>query len=129
MNLLGGRVVIGACSPESEVRQQSMKVGQTDNIDGCRPQRHRRANGRIEHPGSEDDCHAWFSLDNDDIPSRPPFSVKPSDLAAVQRVPAVVDLYLLADMGRMAPRLLYPEKIAFLREATRADKTGQAWLH
>jgi hypothetical protein len=104
MNLLGGRVFIGACSSESEGLQQPVKVGQTDDIGCRRAERHRRANARIKHPGGGDNRYAWFTFDNDDFSSRPPFRVELPNLAAVKRVPAVIDLYLAADMGRITPR-------------------------
>lgn len=113
MNLLDGRVFIGACSSESEGLQPPMKVGQTDDIGCWRAERHRRANGRIKHPGGENDCYTRFSLDNDDFSSRPPFRVELPDLAAVKRVPAVMDLYVIADMGRMAPRLRSADAIIY----------------
>jgi hypothetical protein len=104
MNPLDRRVFIGTCSSESEGLQQPMKVGETDKIDCRRAKRHRGANDRIEHPGGEDDRHARFGLDDGDLSSRSPFGVKLPDLTATQRVPAVMDLYFLNDMGRMAPR-------------------------
>jgi hypothetical protein len=104
MNLLGGRGFIGACSSESEGFQQPIKVSQASDVDRRSAERQRRANGRIEHPGSEDDRHTWFSLNDDDLSSRSPLGVELPDLAALQRVPAIMNLYLSVDMGRMAPR-------------------------
>ena len=104
MNLLGGRGFIGACSSESEGLQQPIKVSQAGDVDRRSAERHRRANGRIEHPGSEDDRHTWFSLNDDYLPSRSPFGVQLPDFAPMQRVPAILYLYLMADMGRMAPQ-------------------------
>ena len=104
MNLLGGRGFIGAPSSESEGLQQPIKVGQASDVDRRSAERHRRANGRIEHPGGEDDCHTRFSLNDDDLSSRSPLGVELPDLAAIQRVPAIMNLYLLVDMGRMAPQ-------------------------
>jgi hypothetical protein len=121
MNLLGGRGFIGACSSESEGLQQPIKVGQTSDVDRRRTEVHCRANGRIKHPSGEDDRHTRFSLDNDDLSSRSPFGIELSDPAAVQRVPAVVDLYLLVDMGRMAPQWLWAEKLGYSVDRTAAD--------
>jgi hypothetical protein len=106
MNLLGGRGFIGAPSSESEGLQQPIKVGQASDVDRRSAERHRRANGRIEHPGGEDDRNTWCSLNDDDISPRSLFSVELPDLPAMKRVPAVMDRHFLADMGRMAPRLL-----------------------
>jgi hypothetical protein len=104
MNLLGGRELIGAWSSESEGLQQPIKVGQASDVDRRRAEGHRRANGRIKHPGGHDDRHTQCSLDDDNLSSRSPFGVELPNLAAVQRVPTVVNLYLLVDMGRMAPQ-------------------------
>ena len=102
MNLLGGRGFIGARSPESEGLQQPIKVGQASDVDRRSAEGHRRANGRIEHPGGEDDRHTRCSLNDDDLSSRSPLGVELPDLAAMQRVQAIMDLYLAVDMGRMA---------------------------
>jgi hypothetical protein len=111
MNLLGGRVFIGARSSESEGLQQPVKVGQTDDIGCRRAERHRRANGRVKHPGGDDNRYARFTFDNDDFSSRPSFRVKLPNLAAVKRVPAVMDLHVAADMGRMTPRSRWVDAI------------------
>src|ERR1700756_38793 len=106
MNLLDGQGFIGTRSPESKGPQQPIKVGQASDVDPRRAEGHRRANSRIEHPGGEDDRHARLSLDDDDLSSAPPFGVELPDLTAMQRVPAVMNLHILVDMGRMAPQLL-----------------------
>jgi hypothetical protein len=105
MNLLGGRGVIGTCSSESQGLQQPIKVRQASNVDRRSAKRHHRANGRIKHPGGKDDRHTRFSLNDDDLSSRSPFGIQLPDLAAMQRVPAIMNLYILIDMGRMAPQL------------------------
>jgi hypothetical protein len=104
MNLLGGRGFVGPCSSESEGLQQPIKVGQASDVDRRRAKAHCRANGRIKHPSGENDRHAGFGFDDNDIPAGSSFGVKLADLAAMQRVPTVVNLYFLADMGRMAPQ-------------------------
>jgi hypothetical protein len=106
MNLLGGRGVIGACPSESERLHHPIKVGQTSDVDRRSAEAHCRANGRIKHPSGEDDRHTRFSLDNDDLSSRSPFGIELPHPAAMQGVPAVMDLYILVDMGRMAPQWL-----------------------
>jgi len=103
MSLLGGRRVIGAYSSESEGLQQPIKVGQACKVDRRGAQGHCRANDTIKHPRGNDDRHPRFTLNDDDLSSGSPFGVKLPDLAAMQRVPAVMDLNFLVDMGRMAP--------------------------
>jgi hypothetical protein len=129
MNLLGEREFIGACSSESEGLQQPIKVSQPSGVDPRSAERHGRANGRIEHPGGNDDRHTWCCLNDDDLPSRSPLGVELPDLAPMQRVPAIMNLYLSVDMGRMAPRSLFHGKIVFLPAVTKAGKTGPASRH
>ena len=82
-----------------------MKISQTGKIDHRTAEQLLGAGDRIKHPGGEDDRHARFALNDGHLSSRSPFSVKLPDLAAIQRVPTVMDFYLLPDMGRMNPRL------------------------
>jgi hypothetical protein len=121
MNLLGGWVFIGACSSESEGLQQPVKLGQTDDIGCRRAERHRRANGRIKHPGGDDNRYAWFTFDHNDVSSRPSFRVKLPNLAAVKRVPAVMDLDVAADMGRMTPQSPWADAIICSRDRIPAE--------
>jgi hypothetical protein len=124
INLLGGGGFIGARSPESEGLQKPMKVGQASDIDRRSTEGHRRANGRIKHPGSKHDRHTRFRLNDCDISSRSPLGVEPPDIAAMQRMPAVMDLYILVDMGRMAPRLHSGDGIIYSPVPTRARLTA-----
>jgi hypothetical protein len=103
MNLLSGWEFIGACSSESEGLQQPIKVGQASDVDRRSAEVHCRANGRIKHPSGKDDRHTWFSLNDNDLSPRSPFGIELPDLATMQRVPAIMNLNLLPDMGRMAP--------------------------
>ncbi|MFL5286793.1 MAG: hypothetical protein ACJ8AW_38925 [Rhodopila sp.] len=104
MNLLTGREFIGACASESAGLQQPIKVSQAGSVNPRSAKRYCRANGRIKHPGGKHNRRTRLSLNDNDLSSRSPFSVELPDLAAVQRVPAVMNLYLLVDMGRMAPQ-------------------------
>nr|WP_294560184.1 hypothetical protein [uncultured Rhodopila sp.] len=104
MNLLGGRGFIGACSSESEGLQQPIKVSQASDVDCRSAEGHRRANGRIKHPGGEHDRHTRCSFNDDNLSSRSSLGVELPDLPAMQRVPTIMNLYLLVDMGRMTPQ-------------------------
>ena len=121
MDLLGKRRFTGARSTESERLQQPIKVGEASDVDCRRAERHRRANDRVEHPRGKNDRHAWLSLDDGNLSARPSLGVELSDLAAVQCVPAVMNLHVLADMGRMAPRWLWAEKLGYSVDRTAAD--------
>jgi hypothetical protein len=126
MNLLGEREFIGACSSESEGLQQPIKVSQPSGVDPRSAERHGRANGRIEHPGGNDDRHTWCCLNDDDLPSRSPLGVELPDLAPMQRVPAIMNLYLSVDMGRMAPRYASGERTHSSPAPTAAGVIGRS---
>jgi hypothetical protein len=104
MNLLGGGKFSGAPSPESKGLQQPIKVGQAGDVDCRRSKGHRCADGRIKHPRGQDDRHAWLGFNDRDLSPGPPFGVELPDLTAMQRMPTVMDRYILIDMGRMNPR-------------------------
>jgi len=109
MNLLSGRGFNKTRSPESEGLQQPVEVRQAGDIDHRRAKRHRRANVGIEHPRSDDNRYTWFGLNDNNVSISTPFGVELPDLAAMQRVPAVMDFHILADMGRMNPQWLLEE--------------------
>jgi hypothetical protein len=125
MNLLGGREFIGACASESEGLQQPIKVGQASDVDRRSAKGHRRANGGIKHPGGKDDRHTRGSLNDDDLSSRSSFGVELPDLATMQRVPAIMNLYLLVDMGRMAPQWHSRAKMPYLLATTVGPVIGR----
>lgn len=104
MNLPDGWRFSGTRPPDSVGSQQPVEVGQAGDVDCRRAKRHRRATAGIKHPGSNDDRHARFGLNDGNVSVRAPFGVKLPDLAAMQRVPAVMALHFLDDMGRMDPR-------------------------
>jgi hypothetical protein len=121
VNLLDGRGFTGTCSPESKGPQQSMKIGKSGDISCWRTEPHRRANNGIKHPRGEDDRRAGFSLNDDDLSFRSPFGVEPAHLTAVKRMPAVMDLNVLADMGRMDPR--WRSHAVLVRPRYRSDRS------
>ena len=100
MNLLGWRFS-ETRSPESEGSQRPIEIGQADDIDCRRAKGHRRANPWIKHPGGDDDRYARFGLNDSNVSARAPFGVQLPDLAAMQRVPAIMNFNILVDMGRM----------------------------
>jgi len=107
VNLLGGWRFSETRSPESEGSQQPIEIGQADDVDCRRAKGHRRADRGIKHPGGNDDRYARFGLNDGNLSARAPFGVQLPDLAAMQRVPAVIDFNVLVDMGRMNPRWLW----------------------
>jgi hypothetical protein len=75
MNLLLGRRFSGTRSSESPGSQQPIEIGQADDVDCRRAKGHRRANRRIEHPGGNNDRHAWLGLNNGNVSAGAPFGV------------------------------------------------------
>ena len=61
----------------------------------------------MKHPGGNDDRYARFGLNDGNVSARAPFGVQLPDLAAMPRVPAVIDFNVLVDMSRMDPRWLW----------------------
>jgi hypothetical protein len=66
-----------------------------------RPQLHPGASGGVEHPCCHDQDVAGSRLDMNNFTDRAPLDVLSSDPTPIQRVPAVMDLNFLPDMGRM----------------------------
>ena len=63
--------------------------------------RHAGADDRIQHPRGDRRDHARHRLDVNDPTGKALLTVMPPDTAPIERVPAVMDLNLLPDMGRM----------------------------
>jgi hypothetical protein len=95
------RIAPGASS-ETAFDQQMMKVEQRRYRHAWRADyRHAGADDRIQHPRGDRRDHARHWLDVNDPTGRALLNVMPSDTEPVQRVPAVMDLNFLPDMGRM----------------------------
>jgi hypothetical protein len=104
INLLGGWRLSGTRPPESEGPQQPIEVGQGGKVNRRRAKHHRRADAGIKHPAGDNDRNAWFARNDRNLSVGAPFGVKLPNFAAMQRMPAVMDLHILVDMGRMDPR-------------------------
>lgn len=94
------RIVRGASS-KAALNQQSVQ------FDKCRHRHtrcadlHASASDRIQHPGRYHAHHAGRRLDVNKLPGGALLAVSPPYTATVKRMPLVMDLELLADMGRM----------------------------
>jgi hypothetical protein len=128
-NLLDGWRFSETRSPESEGSQQPIEISQADDVDCRRAKGHRRADRGIKHPGGNDDRYARFGLNDGYVSARAPFGVQLPDLAAMQRVPAVMDFNVLVDMGRMNPRWLSVERTPCSPGPTAAGGIGQSSPH
>jgi hypothetical protein len=100
--LLGDvRIAPGALS-ETAFDQQMMKVDQRRYRHAWRAdRRHAGAHDRIQHPRGDRRDHPRHRLDVNDPTGKALLTVMPSDTAPVERVPAIMDLNFLPDMGRM----------------------------
>ncbi len=91
----------GGASPKPALRQQPMQFGQGDDRRAWSTKAHASARGCVEHPGCHHDDGARTHLNVNNLTRRSLLAVLASHTTAVQRVPAVEDLDLLPDMGRM----------------------------
>jgi hypothetical protein len=95
------RIAPGASS-ETAFDQQMMKVEQRRYRHAWRAdRRHAGADDRIQHPRGDRRDHARNRLDVNDPTGKALLTVMPPDTAPIERVPAVMDLNFLPNMGRM----------------------------
>ncbi len=81
--------------------KQLMQFSQRRDRHPRRSQLHPGTSAGVEHPRRYDQDVAGSHLDMNNITDRAPLDILSSNLAPVQRVPAVVNLNFLPDMGRM----------------------------
>ena len=107
-----GRIVPGASSGTT-LDQQVMQVDQRRHRHAWRARGHSGTGDRIQHPGRHDYDNARLRLDMNKLASNTLFAVVPPNPTPVERVPAVVDLDLRPNMGRMTPRLRWGARRGF----------------
>lgn len=99
-----------------------MQIDQRDHCGARRADFHADARDRIQHPCRQRSYHAGRHLDVNKPAAGALLTVVPTDTAPVQRMPTVMDLDFLPDMGRMTGRLPLAGRIGLLqarmREAT-----------
>jgi hypothetical protein len=98
------RIVRGA-SPGTALSQQVMEIDQRGHRHARRADGHSGAGDRIQHPGRHHDDDAGLRLDVNTRAASAAFAVVPPNPTPMERMPAVMDLDLRPDMGRMTPRL------------------------
>jgi hypothetical protein len=81
-----------------------MELGQRRYGDARCAECHPGADRRIEHPRRQPDDHAGRHGDVNNLAAAAPLSVLAPKAAPIKCMPAVIDLDLLPDMGRMAGR-------------------------
>ena len=99
--LPNGHWTTRGASSETVLDQQLMQLRQRRYGHTRRSQAHSGTGGGIEHPCCYDDDDAGSHLDVNDFAAGPPLDILMSKAASIQRVPAVMDLNFLPDMGRM----------------------------
>jgi hypothetical protein len=96
-------IALGA-SPETTIDEEIAQIAQRSDIDVRRACLHAGAGGRIQHPGCQHDDHARRGFNMCNPTARTQLAVMLTNAAAVKRMPMVVDLDFLSDMGRMNGR-------------------------
>jgi hypothetical protein len=118
------RIVPGASS-ETALDQQVMQLNQRGYRDAWRAEPHSGAGDGIEHPGRHHDDHAGRCLDVNDLAAGAPLNMLVSNTTPIECVPAIVDLDLLPDMGRMTGRLRLVARTHYSPARTAAPSIGR----
>ncbi len=82
-----------------------MQINQRGDLGARRADLHAGAGGRIQHPGRQNNDHAGRRLNVNNPATGTLLTVLLSNMAPIQRMPAVMHPDLLPDMGRMNRRL------------------------
>jgi len=109
------------------ILQQPIQVRQSLDRHLRLAEPHVRTGGPIQHPRRHDDRHAGLTFDDDHVPAGALFAVIAADAAPVERMPAVVNLHLMPDMGRMTLRLRWAARTTFSPAPMAAPSTGRCW--
>lgn len=91
-------------SPETALDQELVQFKQRGQRYAWGTQLHRGAGDRIDHPGRSGDDIAGRNDEINDASLRALFAVLAAKTAPEMRMPAIMDLDLLPNMGRMTPR-------------------------
>jgi hypothetical protein len=125
---LDDALIARGASPETAFDQQMVELDQRRYRHSRRADnRHAGAGEGIQHPCRNRRDHARHRLDMNDQAGDTLFAIMTSKPAPMERMPAVVDLNFLTDMGRMSGRLLSIAKMRCSPAATMGRKTGQCW--
>jgi hypothetical protein len=103
LRLRDGETIRGA-SPEAALDQELVQLKQRGERYARGTQLHRGAGNGIDHPGRGGNDIARRNDEVDDPAVRPLFAVLATKTAPEIRMPAIMHLDLLPNMGRMTPR-------------------------
>ena len=98
------RIVPGASS-ETALDQQVMQLNQRRYRDARRAEPHSGAGDGIQHPCRHHNDYTGRYLDVNDLAAGAPLNILASNATPIECVPAIMDVDLLPDMGRMTGRL------------------------
>jgi hypothetical protein len=87
--------------------EQPMKIDKRLHRNARGADLHRRARCRVKHPCRYDDRSAGLSFNDDDVTCAALLAIEAPNWSPVKRMPSVMNLYVLPDMGRITPRLLW----------------------
>ena len=113
--------MVRGASPETAFSQQLMQLSQRQYRDARRAQCHSSAGGGIEHPCRHHDDYAGRYLDVNNLAAGAPLNILATNTAPIECVPAIMNLDLLPDMGRMTGRLLSAGGRGYSPAPTAAD--------
>ena len=109
------RIVPGA-SPETAFDQEMVQLNKPGHRHVRRADLHSGASHRIEHPHRYYSHHAGRRLDVGNAARTTLLAVANPDTTPKERVPPIMDLHLLPDMGRMTER--WPRLVTAVSEGT-----------
>jgi hypothetical protein len=113
--LLNESGIVRGVSPQAALNQQMMEFTQSGCCDPRLTKRHAHAYRRIQHPCRDysDNTRAVVYVDN--TPTATLFAISIANLPPIERVPTIVNLYFLTDMGRMSGESPLVERITYLQ--------------
>lgn len=94
--------IVRGVSSQTAFNQQIVQLSQSSHSDPRLTKLHAHTYRWIQHPCSNNGDYAGAVVHMYNAPGTTLFAVSKSDPTSVQRVPAVVNLQFLADMGRMS---------------------------
>jgi hypothetical protein len=97
-------IVLGACA-QTAFNEEVMQVDQSADRHARCAAYHARTDDRVEHPRRDQRHYACSQLDVDEPTRDALLAAAELDTTSVERMPSVVNLGFLPDMGGMAGRL------------------------
>ena len=123
--LLNESGIVRGVSAQTALNQQMMQFAQSGYCDPRLAEFHVHAHNRIQHPCRDyRDC-ARAVVYVDDTPTAPLFAISIANFPPKERVPAIVNLKFLTDMGRMSGESLWAARTSSSPDPTAAVRESQ----